>query len=86
MTAIFFLLLINSIFVSTDEGLQQIPIIYVDANPSFNGGYGDGIIYLNPDTMWLIDKHCLNVWTHEVLHAWGYSHADMRQLSLCSET
>ena len=77
----FFLFLFSSIFVSTDEGLQQIPIVYVDANPSFNGSYHNGIIYLNPDTMWLVDqKYGLNVWTHEILHAWGYSHADMRNL------
>ena len=81
MSPVFFLFFLSSVFVPTDDGIKQVPIVYVDANLSYNGGYHNGVIYLNPNTMWLVDQHYgLNVWTHEVLHAWGYSHADMRSL------
>ncbi len=66
-----------------DQGYQQIPIVLVDANPSYNGGYHEEVIYLNPGNMWNQGRDDCNVWEHEVLHAWGYSHADMRHLFNC---
>jgi Zn-dependent membrane protease YugP len=71
------------IWIPVGDSYQQVPIVYVDANGSYNGGYdpNDKVIYLNPDNLWLVDKYGLNVWTHEVLHAWDYSHADMLHLN-----
>ena len=89
-----FFLLITSIWIPAGESYEEIPIKYhpIEQCGGYHaqkqlilGCYSDSSeaiqqIELNPDYVFDPTYLGYNVWTHEVLHAWGYSHAEMEQL------
>lgn len=90
MTPLFLLFLVSSIFIPTDHGYDEIPVVY--AKLGFCDGYlGEikgcffsyneyKVIVIDPDHIYDPAYLGYNVFTHEVLHAWGYSHSEMLHL------
>ena len=87
-------LLITSIWIPVGDSYENIPVKYhtIDQCGGYHsqkqlilGCYSDSNesihqIELNPDHVFDPAYLGYNVWTHEVLHAWGFSHAEMEQL------
>jgi hypothetical protein len=87
MTPLFFLL-ISSIWIPAGDGYQQVPIFYGEiktcggyssSQSVIKGCYDDYPANIELDPRYIHDPVYLGytVWTHEVLHAWGYGHAEM---------
>ncbi len=86
----FFFLLITSIWVPVGDSYEQIPIIYgeIKVCGGYSAAQGDfikgcnhkqnGEWYLQFDPRFVHEPELMGtVWSHEILHAWGWSHAQM---------